>query len=213
MPSGKKVIRKGRRQGALPPAGDERREELKRRTADLEEQREELAEGGVEAHSVDPSAFKIDNEIASALPTIERISNAQKGFEYGWVCFRQNGLMVERAKIDGWVVVSGSDLESREHLQPDGTRRVGDVLLMRISKDKAIMIRRRHRELRIRQREGVVAPLHELAAKNSRYVIIHSDPNDPLIQRLAKQQLAKGIASKRFDAALRGGTVPGAELG
>src|SRR5260221_6425156 len=124
--------------GALPPVGDARQEELKRRTDVLAEK---LETSTPEAYAFDPKKLDIDNEIAYFVTRNELdVTGKQDGCRYRWVHFGQNGRSVTGAKLDGWEVVSGSDPESVELRAVDGTRRLGDVLLMRIDERRAIRL-------------------------------------------------------------------------
>lgn len=204
------------------PAGDARREELRRRTDDLAERAETQAPERV---AFDAARLAPDRDIRRAFHAVTDelfISNEVDGYAYKWANWEtRHGAMVndalgQRVYVDGawcptWEIVKGHDAdrarfpEAWEHRTADGTRRVGDALLLRCPLDRfALLEAARHR--RNAEREaGVAGPLLELAERHRDTGIVVTpfkmDPNDPALG--AKQALARGP----LDAALRRGDM------
>lgn len=234
---------------ALPPAGDERREELKRRADALRKAAAELeAAGGFEA--VDLSRIEPENEIAGAfdpLTRMLRVSNAnEREFVYKWeqadLYGRHGNIWVTSSKSLGWEVVSGPrDVapEAWEHRQADGTRRVGDAILMRIRRERYEALMARQRRINVARQEGIGVqlleqaekagiPVHDLtapstpqhiinhaqatreAARAARAAFVHASPQ---ARPGAQRAHASEIASRKLESAIRRGNVPGLAVG
>jgi hypothetical protein len=126
----------GRRQTALPPAGHRRREELSKRADDLAEQMGTIPvnEGG----HVDPRTFKkVEPELAQHFNSLY-VSNADPCYAYCWSWTGGYGRMVRAKQAEGWEIVHGESEEATElkGTGADTTRRLGDVILMRIPLDR-----------------------------------------------------------------------------
>lgn len=213
---GDRIIARGR-PVPLPPAGDERREELRKRDDELAEAGETLAsETGME--SIDPSKLKVDNEIATLFDSRHalKISGLQRGYVYKLASVRQDGQQIDDAKQEGYEVVSGDAPEARERMGVGGdtTRHFGDCILMRIRKDQWIALKRRRRDVASRLRTSITGPLIELGRMTEARFgrnLVHTDVNDPLVQRAisgqVRTEVAKQLADRKFDQQLREGTV------
>lgn len=210
------------------PAGDARREAMRQVADDLAEEAEaRSAEGG----AIDPRALRIENEIAQHFNELS-VTGALPGYEYAWINFtHQGGKMVNmklahRVVVDGdlvpvWEVVQGDMKEalSQKGLMADTTRRLGDVLLMRAPRDRA-MAWRKMMTARQRALEGAPeAALQELSDKYAHLgVKVHTginfdDPSSTLAKAMSsragyRSQL-QAMAMQMVDAALRTGSVPG----
>ena len=177
MAERKKVLKMG--DSALPPPGDERKEVLAERQDKLEEKAETLAHEQ-ELHAIDPSAMEIEPELARgfdpATMSIMNVTNKQPGWVYSWQNHQsQSGLQVMMKKYDGWVVVSGNDPESVEHKIADGTRRIADVLLMRIPEERKKALDARDRLKRERTERGVASDLEHMGRKyRDKGLIVHT---------------------------------------
>ena len=163
----KKIIKMG--ESELPPPGDERRDELLKRTDNLQEASEKLSDKN-EVYKIDPKAVEIERELANlydpSMLTILGVSNKQPGWAYSWAnAVNQSGLQVMMKKYDGWIVVSGKDPECMEHKTADGTRRVADVLLMKLPVEKFKKLQERDALKRERQQRGVAAELEAMGRK------------------------------------------------
>lgn len=192
----------------LPPAGEARREELKQRSDALEEQGErEFA--GVE--KINPHALEIDNEIAGHYNELQ-VSRAQEGWRYRWMYAGGNGQSVMRAKVDGWKIVQGEDPEARELIAVDTTRKLGDVVLMKIPEEKWERLQARDVRMRAVQQGSVTQEIVEMGKKYEGRIQVRANLNPREMQRLAMKSAAAKIAGNKFDQMLRRGTVPGMEI-
>jgi len=192
----------------LPPPGDARREELSRRTDELEEMAEELSEN---VGTIDPRVLEPDPAIMGQFNMLD-VSNADPAYRYCWVYTGQLGSMVKMKLVEGWEVVQGDMQEAKELTQGDGTRRLADVLLMRIRLDRAIMLDRQDRERRERQQQAVTAQLEEAGARYAKEGVIVSTPTNMSPERLKTMETRAGArrtAMGAVDNMLREGTVPG----
>lgn len=202
----------------LPPAGHARNEELARRADALIAKAEKLtAENG--GGSVDLSKLEVDPEIASQFDELN-VSDALPEYEYLWENFvSQNGYAVRarlaiRVKLPGvahmtkaWEIVQGDMPEAVELRAADGTRKLGDVLLMRCRKDVYRMIQRARRNRSRLMSEAVDSRLQEMADDiGQKYVIVHRemDMKHPAMKHaaaasMARQALMKQIAAGEVD--------------
>ncbi len=148
----------------LPPAGYKRDEELSKRQEKLDE-RLDTAEDETGVHQIDPKAFEEDREILykSIDKEMIKVTNKQDGYMYAWTYYGQNGQMVIAKRALGWRVVTGTDPECSEHKEADGTRRIGDTLLMRIPIERWHRLEEDAQRRRNLQYEGIGARLRELA--------------------------------------------------
>lgn len=123
------------------------RDEVMLMVKDELEQAGEEGANADERFRLDPSKFVIENEIGSKANSLN-ISNADPARAYCWARFKcDNGVSqaeTKRALTIGvreiatgkkwqetiWHVVEGTDKESLELKQVDGTRRLGDVILL-----------------------------------------------------------------------------------
>lgn len=190
----------------LPPAGFARNEELAQRKDDLQEALETKTP---EAYTIDPKAVDIEREIAYHLNHNElEVLGQQEGFRYCWTNYQnQTGKAVMEKKRWGWVVVSGNDPEAQELKAVDGTRRLGDVLLMRIPEDKALVLDAMDAYRRQRQQDGVVGGIRQQAEKTGGAIILHE--NDQMTEIAARRAALHQQAYKGIDKMLRDGSVPG----
>lgn len=176
-----KKIRMGKSE--LPPPGDERREELIRRTDALQEAGEKLA-NEQELYNIDPNApaMQPDRELMDLFDpstmSMLTVSNPQPGWRYSWAnAVNQSGLQVMMKKYEGWQVVSGTDKEAIEHKGADGTRRVADVLLLKLPEAQYKRLAERDAIRRDRQQKGVAAELEALGHKyRDKGITVHT-PN------------------------------------
>lgn len=173
-------------------------------------QKDRLAEAADRAneesdvHAIDSSKLEEDREILDQVNFL-RVTNKQQGFTYKWVYFGQNGQAVWRMKALGWKVVSGNMKEASEQKESDGTRRIGDVLLMRTTLKQAALLDKKMEERRLKQQFGVDSSLIELGRKHARTGIkVHTGDAG-----IDMSQGTRKVASKGRDRMLRDGTVPG----
>lgn len=201
----------------LPPAGYERNEELKIRQDTLEEAGEKRA-GKLEVEAIDPKKLKVDREIRGILendPNALMVSDNDAMYEYCWVYFGRQGTWVWRKKHEGWEVVSGKMVESKEYLAEDTTRRIGDVLLMRMRKDRFAILEAKQLERKKKQDLGVVGHLRELGEKYAGTGIkVHTSADSRLqsgrgVMETVEARAATQVAGSGVDKMVREGSVPG----
>ena len=201
----------GKTQTTLPPAGDARREVLAERQDALDEQLEGV---GDDVGRIDPKALEVENELAQRFNELE-VSNRDSGYMYGWVYSGQQGRMIRLKITEGWEVVQGDMREAEEMkgIGTDTTRRLGDVILMRIRKDRYVLLQRREAEKRVRQQEGVTSTLEEMGESlGKRGVVVHTDlksMNPQMLKRMQNRAAARKIATGRVDQYIREGRMPG----
>ena len=94
----------------LPPAGDEQRDELKRRADDLAERAETI---GLDGGRVDPSAFRVENELAQHFNELD-VNDADPAYAYCWVQAGYAGRFIKMKLTEGWEVVQGDMPEASE---------------------------------------------------------------------------------------------------
>jgi len=201
----------------LPPPGHARDEELARRTDELARRAEVEAP---EVFPIDPDALEEDREILHALHEYDMlaVSNAKPGYTYCWSYYGQNGQMVWMKKAVGWEVVKGKqEPEAREHMDSDGTRTLGDVLLMRIPTEHYETIVEQQRRRREAQEFGVSADVIAYARKHG--LKVHEDLStvkvgantlmDVMQKKAERRTAAKKTAMQHLDKKLREGQVPG----
>lgn len=196
---------------ALPPAGDARREVLAERKDDLAQKAEEMAAG---TEAFDPSKLAPEREIQQNLSSLH-VTNPDPAYAYKWLRDTNKlnggpGQQVVKAigrsvtyngyVYFGWEVVQGKMVEAAERKQHDGTRRVGDVILLRCKKEVKNLFDYQDIQRRELREKAVTADLEELAHKY----------NVPF--RSAKQELAKNVAINQFSSKLKSGTVPGMQM-
>lgn len=217
------------RDSSLPPPGYTRDEILRMRTGELEKLADELSE---HALSIDPRSLGIDREIQFALSNA--LTDLQNDHEYCLVCTRQDGKDVWDKKLEGWEVVCG-DMPEAKNLKnvgaADSTRRIGDTILMRITKEKYIRVIAGQR-LAARKREslvsaGVIQAGERAAAKSDGKIRLIEDPTarkmpggnlvDVMEARSGRRGHPKTMKDRAFhqqaqqgvDQMLKEGRVPG----
>jgi hypothetical protein len=205
----------------LPPAGDDRRDELKRRADELAK---EAAEVTAELNAINPKAFKVDREIAQKVTGDYNelsVPNADPAFTYCWVyndpSRRLGNRWIMGKKSEGWEIVyhDQDDAKGLEHCRHvDGSIVIGDVTLMRLPLDKFLLLERKRRSRQRAVESGVTSELQELgdkyAGSGARVLTPENMPPDYL-KRMAGSHAARQVAGQRFDKMIRTGNVPGAE--
>lgn len=202
------------------PAGYKRDEALAQNADNLAQQAEQT---GIEAGgSPDADVFRADRnrEIRNAIMQggLE-ITNANDAYMYSWVCTALDGIQITRKKALGWAVVQGEDQECLEHRYVDGTRRVGDVLLMKLRKDIYLRNEQYFADVRRAQEFGVTSELHELGDKHADKGLRIID-NEAEFAQITGQQLggvmtsqtARQAAGNAVGQMVRDGMIPGMEI-
>lgn len=199
-----KILHQGT-QTDLPPAGDARDEELKRRDDALAEAGEDLGiEGGT------GPLPKVENELAQYFNELD-VPNADPSFMYCWVYSGQQGRMIRMKLAEGWEVVQGDAPEAPalKGMGADTTRRLGDVILMRMRKDKYLVLQRREKAKREAQQAGVTSGLQELGEKAGVKVTVGANVDPRIMKTMHSRAVARQIAGKQTDQMLREGRMPG----
>lgn len=191
----------------LPPAGYERDEELKQREDALQEQAE-LAAEQVDVGRANPKVFHVDNELAQWFDELD-VNGAQDEYAYSWTPTHTYGRFVQQKLYKGWEIVQGDMPEARALKHTDTTRKLGDVILMRIKKDRKAMLDKREDYKRAQQELGVSAQLQELADRYGTRIIDQEEMDPGQLRRLEAQARARGRAGKMMDKWLRDGRMPG----
>lgn len=202
----------GIRKADLPPPGYKRDEELARRTDELAERAETE---GPEVYGIDPSKVEPDREILykSIDQQMIHVTNKDPESMYAWIYYGLNGQMIWAKKALGWRVVTGDDPECQEYKEADGTRRIGDVLLMKISKERYLELEQMSEKRRDEQYLGIKSRLQELSDKSG--IKIHEDLADVSIggrsleSIMERKAAAQDVAMEHIDKKLRDGDVPG----
>lgn len=212
VPGGQRVVYQG--DTTLPPPGYQRDEVLARRADDLAERADQM-NAGVEAYSfpstlLDPT--NLDNEIAGHVDELSVI-DAQPGFAYKWVKRDVvGGKAVIMAQREGWQVVCGDMPENRANMNELSQRQIGDVILMRIQKDRYHLLQRAAREAVARRSEAVDAGFAELGEQvRGRGIIAHTKLEGPLLKgamTLAQEEQVKRLARQQFEQMVREGAIP-----
>lgn len=215
---------------SLPPPGDEQREVLRRRREDLEKYAEQLADNAI---AMKKDLFDVDREIRD--PLANALTNLLPGYSYCLVCTRLDGKDVWQKKSEGWEVVSGNHPEAPNlRVKEDGTRRIGDTILMRATDEQYVKIKAAEFH-RARMREAAVSSEiiqkgEDLARKTDGAVNLVMNPADrktphgSLLQVMERrsgarrrhpasasprQQAIDQQAQEGVDSMLRDGTIPG----
>jgi len=210
----------------LPPAGHARNEQLKQNSDDLAAAMENMSTQH-EVGKIDPKTFKIDREIQHQLaqmPDVLEVPGALPEFDYCWVyavgahqqVWAKKALRV-KGMLSTWHVVQGDMPEAREHKAEDTTRRLGDVILMRIRKeDHAVLLQ--HQKYRQQLQElGVSSNLRELGDKHrGKGFVVHTKGDEQFasgrgqtMMSTLQSRAAADLGMKMVDGMLRDGTVPG----
>jgi len=201
----------------LPSAGHSRNEELKEREDNLAEEAETRA-AKEERFAIDPAKLKPDNEIVQNFDQFNElaVSNTDDSYVYCWVNAGYHGLFVKLKMAEHWEVVQGEMQEAVEHkgLAADTTRRVGDVILMRIRKDYYKKILRHRKAKSERNLQSITTNLQDLGNKyrdlGVRVKTIEDGTLDEqTLERMGRRAQAQSTARQMQDKWIREGRVPG----
>jgi hypothetical protein len=119
------------------------------------------------------------------------------------------------AKALGWEIVSGPrDVapEAWDHREVDGTRRVGDVILMRIRKERYHSLQAAERRKNLARQEGIDVAVLEAAEKAG--IIAHdltSSATPQHIRRMAEAQVESARAARAAFVSASPQARPGAQ--
>lgn len=191
----------------LPPAGHERDELLKVREDALQEQAEIRAAQG-EREAIDPAKVRVESELAQYFDELD-VAGRDPAFAYCWVPTHTYGRFVQQKLYKGWEMVQGEMPEARALKHTDTTRKLGDVVLMRIPKARKELLDKREEFKRFQQEEGVSAQLAELAEQHDTQIIQGGDLDPGHLRRMQAQSHARNRAGRAVDKWIRQGRMPG----
>lgn len=206
----------------LPPAGHERREELKRRDDNLTQQAEEQS---VDRGTIPEDVLQPDHNIQNEMRrSYLDVGSNHPLYKTKWVNYvNTNGQMVWQAKAEGWAVATAKVFpEAADMQKEDGSIRVGDVMLMFIRHDEHFRIEQREANKRLRQQYGVEATIHDIAEKHPDvFKNVHTPEitgNMPegtmkeVERRAAVRNAARGVAAQHLGNRMKKGTIPGVPI-
>lgn len=212
----------------LPPSGAARDDVLAERTDALEEAAEKRA-AALDVGVADPKVFAPDRELQNLIRThnMLEISKPVTGFEYGWVYTGQHQYFVTQKKSLGWQVVQGDDPECRHAMiKEDTTRRIGDVILMRIPRALFQQLEADAARRRDRLDETIMTDVEAIAAKYPHLLKVRRDLDQVKVGGRSLSELmeqrasaataanigARQVAGQKVDRMVREGTVPGMDV-
>jgi hypothetical protein len=206
----------------LPERGYLSKEVQLKRQDELQKEAERIA-SQMQSGTIDPKKLEIANEIANKTQYLS-VSNADPAFVYGWVSRNRHSQHIQAMKQFGWVVVQGDDEEAIELKgtqsgqggAPGTTRELGDVVLMKIPKDRYVVLKALEVSKTRQLQKASTSALLELGNKHrDKGIIIRpyrmDDPEGDLSgpeikpQRFSNRQ----NAMRMIDKQLRDGTVEG----
>ena len=208
---------------AAPPLagpGYQRDEQLKERLDQLEETAQTLNDtAGVDA--IAPEVMLADEELQQLLAKDgSEVSNARPGYAYMWVCIEYpttaRGINVLSLQAVGWQVVKGDDVEAEEYRTADGTRKLGDAILLRIEARRKQLLDYRIDQLNMKREGATADALKERAAQFGINIVDFASmtpEQQKRLERRAQQEFSKQAATSRLATDLRHGTVPGVAPG
>jgi hypothetical protein len=197
----------------LPPPGDAQREAKLKQRDELLRMADQL-NSEIEGGTIDPKKLEPINEILGIYDIAMLVSGRLDTHEYCWVhapiAENAGAKQVVLKKMLGWEVVQGEHPEcrDRELMGRDGTttRRFGDTILMRITKEKYQELWRRDEEKRRRIEKGIDEALMDMGEK-------YRGKGITVSRTLSTEQLrgagAQHLAGQKLDQMLREGNMPG----
>ena len=201
----------------LPPAGHQRDEVLKKRQDQLEE-KAETQTAQLQTGAIDPEVLKAERELLNSMDST-MVTGASPNYHYTWVNFQSYHGWAVKSKLAfrGWEVVTDSNSckdynpggEAAECRQVDGTRKLGDVLLMRIAIDRFNILQALEAEDRNKFSQTPTSNLSALADKyRDRGLIVRvNDSRD--LKTMESRHRGAMAAQEKYEAGLRDGTIQG----
>jgi hypothetical protein len=217
----------------LPPPGDARREELRKRYDNLMQEGAQIA-AELEQEKVNPEALKPDYNVRSEayankdgnLPTDDvelKITNKQPGFKYAWIHrdrFGNTGDVQTNMMLKlGWEVVTGDMPEARERMAATGERHLIDTRLMRIRVEVDAENQRKNRIYRQWRETGISQDLLDSVDKHGGNVWSLENAPDAVKQAMSQRLSSRGVntavnkaaaqqlAMRALDRHIRAGTL------
>lgn len=204
----------------LADPGYTRDEQLIARQDQLEETAQHMNDTS-DVRGVDPLAMLADEELQALLAKDgSEVSEPQQGSCYMWACIEfpssARGIAVLQLQAVGWQVVKGDDPEAREYKTVDGTRKLGDSILLRIDARRKFLLDTRIAQLNAKREGDTSDSLRDRARRLGINVVSFDEMTPEQQQRLerrSQQEFSKQAATQRFAGNLRDGTVPGVSPG
>lgn len=212
-------------EASLPPSGYQRREDMLKQQDRLQAEAERIA-SQMQSGTVDPRNLEIANEIASKTQFLT-VSNADPTFVYGWVSKNRHSQHLQAMKQFGWVTVQGDDPEAVElkgtglggGTSPGTTRELGDVVLMKIPRERYLVLKALEVQKTRNLQKASTATLLDMGDKyRGKGIVVRpfgmEDPDGDLSGPPIRPRrfTSKDKAMKMVDEHLRSGTVPGMEI-
>ena len=214
----------------LPPPGYKRVDELKARTDNLEQKGEELA-AVTERHTLDPKHFEPIREIRYQMDMLD-VTNKDPNYEYKWVNSTAPssapGVQVRTALSTQvylnnhyqavWEIVKGDMKEALGQRQADGTRKIGDTILLRAKKELHAALTLSQQQKQMNREQSITAELEQLSFQAQRMglAVVHPDMSVTHPERMLRAERTArerpNPTSDQVNQMLRDGTVPGAEF-
>lgn len=204
---------------SLPPQGYSRREVTRMRSDRLQQLVEERAEQ-ITFGLLDPSATKIDPDIARYYADILAVTNSHPERMYCWVetgKFNTQPQHVHHKQMQGYKFVNSEDLECPDTPRtPEGHRRIGTAVLMWIEIERWVEIRAHEHAAYLRQRGdmGNADRMIEAAHRHGAQVKVIENwgqlsPEARALaeQRFGQRQRSLQAARDNIDRELRQGTA------
>lgn len=209
------ALASGEIQPDLAEPGYKRDEQLAERKDALEEAAETRADQ-METHAINPKAFEKDREIQHGIENDGlEVEDAQSGYMYKWENYvNANGNAVRLAQREGWEVVQGDMPESPSLRAVDGSRRLGDVLLMRMRMDHHLVMELRRKQRRLTKLYGAEQALHKMQEQHPELFpdIDTSQRPSHNLRRSTVRRAAKRVAADALGRRLKEGTLPGVPI-
>jgi len=208
---------------SLPARGHARREEELRRQDRLQAEAERIA-AQIQAGTVDPRQLDIVNDIANKTQYLS-VSNPDPAFVYGWMSKNRHGQHVQAMRQLGWTTVQGDDPECIElkgtlgGTSPGTTRELGDVILMKIPRERYLVIKALEIAKQRNLQKASTSALYEMGEKyRNKGIIVRpfrmEDPDGDLSgpEMKPRRFTSKEKAMQMMSDHLKSGTVPGMEI-
>jgi hypothetical protein len=192
------------------PAGHKRDEQLKI-NKDALDQKADTKAATLEVERIDPDAFRIDREIAAQFDELF-VANQLPDYHYCWVNSQSDGGKQIRAKLafKGWEIVHGDMPEAPDLKDAAGNRRLGDVLLMRIKKERYNALLHYQDELVLRQQQSITSNIKSLGDKyRGKGITVHDQIPDKMMKSMEASARGAMAARTQLDTNLRDGNIAG----
>ncbi len=203
----------------LPP-GYAHQEQMKANADNLAEKAETIADAH-DVNAINPDSIKVEREILHIIDACE-VTHQQPGYKYKWVQDQwpshAKSLEVRRTRsihvsVNGktrpaWEIVLHDMPESPELKQVDGTRRVGDCILMRCEVAIYMLLQIEEAKKRARQMGSVTQNFDDLAASVGMKTAHGNFERVDIMNQIQ----AKNLAKDQLHNMVRDGNIPGMQM-